>query len=322
MAAHDLALQALAVSLSDNISLADFADLRFGSEYQNIEFIGHVAAVRPFGSADFHLSPNTVLEYQFATSVPTTREWKGFDSAPADLSESGPRVSLLNSNLAIESAHHNEISLSRRFGDNRVQFGVYSDRVADPVLTGVGAMTVDSGQALPDFYSGTFAWNGPDLRTSGLRAVVQRKLSSDLTATLDYAYGGVLALEQGGPMSWPELRSAISTERRHSLAYKMSGKLARSHTRWIASYRWTEGRCNLTSVDMFNTSAGQADPYLSIFIRQPLPGMGFMPGRMEALVDVRNLLAQGYIPVVGENGHGLYLVQTARSVRGGLSFTF
>jgi hypothetical protein len=322
MAAHDLALQALAVSMSDSISLADFADLKFGSEYQNIEFMGHAEAVRPFGSADFHLTPNTVLEYQYATSVPTTREWKGFDSAPADLSESGPRLSLVNSRSVIESAHHHEISLSRRIGDTRVQFGVYSDRIADPALTGVGEVTVDSGQFLPDFYSGNFSWNGPDLRTTGLRAVVQRKLTSDLTATLDYGYGGVLALAPGGPVTWPELRSAIGTERRQSLAYKMSGVLPRSHTRWVASYRWTEGKCILTPVDVFNTSAGQADPYLGIFIRQPLPGMGFMAGRMEALVDVRNLLAQGYVPVVGEGGHTLYLVQTARSVRGGLSFTF
>ena len=117
--AHDLALQALAVSMSDSISLADFADLKFGSEYQNIEFMGHAVAIRPFGSADFHLTANTVLEYQYATSVPTTREWKGFDSAPADLSESGPRLSLINSRSVIESAHHHEISLSRRIGDNR-----------------------------------------------------------------------------------------------------------------------------------------------------------------------------------------------------------
>ena len=50
--------------------------------------------------------------------------------------------------------------------------------------------------------------------------------------------------------------------------------------------------------------------------------MGFLPVHMEALIDVRNLLAQGYVPVLGQDGQTVYLVQAARSVRGGLAFTF
>jgi len=38
--------------------------------------------------------------------------------------------------------------------------------------------------------------------------------------------------------------------------------------------------------------------------------------------DVRNLLAQGYVPVMGQDGRTIFLVQSARSVRGGVSFTF
>jgi hypothetical protein len=57
-------------------------------------------------------------------------------------------------------------------------------------------------------------------------------------------------------------------------------------------------------------------------VRQPFPRVHFMPGRMEAIIDLRNLLAQGYIPVVGPDGNVVYLVQSARSVRGGVAFTF
>jgi hypothetical protein len=321
MAAHDAALQALALSLSDNISVADILDLSFGSEYQTIAFMGHVSAFRPFASADLHLSPDTVLEYRYATSVPDTRGTKGFDSAPADLSESGPRVSLVNSNPVIESARHHEVSLSRRVGKNNFQVAAYRDRVSDPALTGVGDVSLESGEFLPDFYAGTFTWSGPNLETTGLRALAQRKLNSDLTATLDYSYGGVLAPGIHGA-DWANLRSSLATERRHSLTYKMAGSIPVTHTRWIASYRWTSGGYALTPVDMFNVSPGQADPYLSFFVRQPLPGMGFMPGHMEALVDVRNLLAQGYFPVLGNGGRTLYLVQSARAFRGGVAFTF
>jgi hypothetical protein len=39
-------------------------------------------------------------------------------------------------------------------------------------------------------------------------------------------------------------------------------------------------------------------------------------------MDLRNLLAQGYVPVMGRDRHTLYLVQSARSVRGGVAFSF
>jgi hypothetical protein len=45
-------------------------------------------------------------------------------------------------------------------------------------------------------------------------------------------------------------------------------------------------------------------------------------GRMEALLEVRNLLAQGYLPLVSQDGQILYLVQSSRSIRGGVGFTF
>jgi hypothetical protein len=101
----------------------------------------------------------------------------------------------------------------------------------------------------------------------------------------------------------------------------MAGTLPKAKTKWIASYKWTSGQA-LTAVDMFNVSAGQADPYLNVFIRQPIPSIGFLPGHMEALLEIRNLIAQGYVPVVGRDGQTLYLVQSARSVRGGVAFTF
>jgi len=105
------------------------------------------------------------------------------------------------------------------------------------------------------------------------------------------------------------------------VAAKFSGTVPRTHTRWIASYRWINGPA-LTPVDMFNASAGQSDPYLNLFVRQPIPTLGFLPAHMEALVDLRNLLAQGYTPVMGQDGQTVYLVQAARSVRGGVSISF
>ncbi len=317
---HDTALQALALSGSDKFTMGDILELRFGSELQTIQFLGRVTAFRPFGSVDLHLSPNTVLEYRYATAEPENRSEKGFDSAPADLSESGPRVSLANFSPTVERAHHHELSLSRRMGNTNLQIAMYSDRVADPALTGVGDASGDGGEVLPDYYSQTFTYRGAELDARGMRVVLQRKLASDLTATLDYGYGGVLDLSKTD-VALRDARKDTYVRDRHTAAGKFSGVLPGTKTHWIASYRWISGQA-LTPVDRFNESAGQSDPYLNIYFRQPIPGTGFLPGHMDAVVDVRNLLAQGYVPVIGQDGRTVYLVQSARTVRGGVAFTF
>jgi hypothetical protein len=317
---HNAALQALALSAGNNFTVGDVLELKFGSELQAIQFLGHLTAFRPYGSADLHLSPNTVLEYDYTTSRPDLRAEKGFDSTPADLSETNPRVSLLGYSAKVESAHHQELSLSRRLGPNRVQVAAFSDRITDPALTGTGEVTAAGGFLLPDASSGTFSYTGQRFDTQGLRLVLERKFAGDLTATLDYAYGGVLDLTRPD-VPLESAQQWISSQRRHAVAAKFSGTLPHTGTRWIASYRWVNGTA-VTPVDMFNASPGQSDAFLNLFIRQPVPSRGFLPGHMEAIIDVRNLLAQGYVPVVGQDGQTVYLVQAARSVRGGVAFTF
>ncbi|HEX3739003.1 MAG TPA: carboxypeptidase-like regulatory domain-containing protein [Terriglobales bacterium] len=313
-------LEALAMTTSDDIALSDVLELKFGSELQTIQFMGRVTAFRPFGTVAAHLSPNTVLEYRYSTSRPDSREEKGFDTAPADLSESDPRVSMTGYSAALERAHHQELALSHREGKTNMQVAFYNDRLVDPALTGVGEFASSSGDVLPDIYSGTFTYRGRNLDTHGLRLVLERKLTSDITATADYSYGG--ALDLNGENAVLENISQQSVIRnRHAISGKLSGTTPHTKTRWIASYGFESGR-SLTPVDMFNASAGQTDPFLDVFFRQPLPCTKSLAGHMDIVVEIRNLLAQGYVPVFGQDGRTVYLVQSARAVRGGLAFNF
>ncbi|MGO8984136.1 MAG: carboxypeptidase-like regulatory domain-containing protein [Terriglobales bacterium] len=324
-------LQALSVTSSDRVVIGDRFEMKVGNELQTIQFMGRVNALKPFGSADLHITPNTVLEYQYASSVPTIgmedRLGAGdhrVESASADLSETAPRMSITNFSPAVEKAHHQEVSLSQRFGKNSMQVAFYWDAIADPVLTGVGEigpgeMMAESGEILPDIDSGTFSYQGNDFTTRGVRVVLQRKLLADLTATLDYSYGDVLDLSRPD-VQLQDAREWIRAERREAVAAKFSGAVPRLKTRWIASYRYSGGHV-LTPVDEFDISPGQAAPYMNLCIRQPIPAR-FLAGHMEILMDLRNLLAEGYVPVMGRDGHTLYLVQSARSARGGVAFSF
>jgi hypothetical protein len=316
---HMQGLQAVGLTTQDDMTLGDVLELKFGSELQTIQFMGRFTAFRPFGTADLHLSPNTVIEYHYASSRPASTMAKDSEGEVTDLGDA-PRVSMASFAPALERAHHQEISVSRRIGKTNVQVAYFSDLVTNTVLTGVGAVGVGGGELLPDVDSGTFSYQGQNLDTNGARLVVQRKLTSDLTATLDYAYGGVLDLTKSD-VELHDARESLSTVRRHAISAKLSGRVPGCKTHWTTSYGWMNGR-GLTPVDMFNASPGQSDPYLNVFVRQPLPGLPFLPIHMEAMLDLRNLLAQGYVPVMGQDGRTVYLVQSARSVRGGVAFTF
>jgi hypothetical protein len=313
-------LQSFSLTTADDLSFGNVLELKFGSELQTVQFMGRFSSFKPFGTANLHISPNTVIEYRFASSRPSSSPTKDSEVESADLGLSGPRVSMASFAPALERAHHQEVSVSHRIGKTNAQVAFFSDQVINTVLTGVGMVTADSGELLPDMDSGTFSYQGTDLNTSGLRVVLQRKLASDLTATLDYANGGVLTLDRA-ESSLRDARQSLSNQRRHAVSAKFSGKLPGCRTRWTTSYGWVSGK-SLTPVDMFNASAGQSDPYLNVLLRQPLPGFSFLPLHMEAMLDLRNLMAQGYVPVMGPDGRTVYLVPSARAIRGGVAFTF
>jgi hypothetical protein len=314
---RNTSLQALALTTSDDFVLGDVLEFKFGSELQTIQFLGRVTAFRPFGSAGFHLSPNTLVQYSYSSSEPDRRLDKGFDSAPADLSEAQPRISIAGFAPALERAHHHEISVSQRSGNNNILLALYADRVIDPALTGVGEFAGEGGgNILPEPYSGTFTYRGNNLNTQGVRVVLQHKFTPTLSATFDYGFGGVLDLGKNGT-TLRDARLTTVSEDRHTISGKVSGMVQSTKTRWVASYRWTSGTA-LTPVDMFDASPGQIDPYLGFFLRQAIPGTS----HVDAVIDIRNLLAQGYVPVMGQDGHTVYLVQAARAVRGGVAFTF
>jgi len=315
-------LNSVAFTFSNTTRVADFLDLTYGSEVQDVQFIRHISGMRPFAAAGVHVGKKTVVEYRYATAEPSSPFDRALDSGNDTTTVSTPRLSVVALAPALERDRHQEVAVSRNEGDTKFQAAVFFDRVSDLALTGSGDVSSIASDVIPDVSSDTFTFNGGTLETRGLRLVAEHTFSPELTALLDYAYGGAVTVPEGNTIgSWNDLRQELHVESAHALTAKLSGRIPEAGTRWAASYKWT-GANAVTPVDLFNASPGQADPYFSIVIRQPIPGGSFVPGHIEALLDVRNLLAQGYRPFFSPDGRTLYLVQSARALRGGLAFTF
>jgi len=144
------------------MALGDVIELKFGSELQTLQFIRRTSALLPFGSAEVHLSPNTVAAYRYSSSSPVSRLASEREALPIEPMQVGPRISVNGFAPELQRGAHHEVSLAHRTGKNNMMLAVYRDSLRDPALTGVGAPVADSGQVLADPYSGTFTYQGAD----------------------------------------------------------------------------------------------------------------------------------------------------------------
>jgi len=118
-----------------------------------------------------------------------------------------------------------------------------------------------------------------------------------------------------------ELRSMIRRAQRHWARGIIAGTLPSTGTRMIASYEWSDARA-LTPGHVFLTQKIYPETGLNIRVRQPLPAWGGLPGRLEATAELRNLLAQGYLPVMSTDNRRMLLSSSPRAIRGGVAFIF
>jgi hypothetical protein len=118
-----------------------------------------------------------------------------------------------------------------------------------------------------------------------------------------------------------QLRGALRNTQRNWTSVRLTGVAPLVGTRFSASYLFTDYRTALPA-HRYLTQRVSPDLGLNLQIRQPLPSMGIWAGRMEALVELRNLLDQGNLNFDTTDGRRLQLVPSPSTVRGGLAFIF
>jgi hypothetical protein len=161
---------------------------------------------------------------------------------------------------------------------------------------------------------------GPGFSSQGIVASVERRLPGGNQVRLSYANGNALvmpALPQSAGIA--QMLRAAHSRRAQTYSIALSGTLDGTGTHWRASYRW-QPEDTVTGVAPYAINA--AEPYLNLHVRQPIHLSRDSSTGIEALLDVRNLLAEGYRPYLLNDGSMLVFAQQQRGIRGGLAFTF
>lgn len=286
---------------------------RFGSNSANT-----VAAALPFATIGWRGNGNSAIRYRLKTMMP---------GAANDETESSawlPQATVRNGQLALEHGLHQELGWERRTDNSGMAVLVYADSIANPVVEGAyrGASEfAPQADALYDSASRMLHAAGPNYSTAGMQALVERRLPNGNFIRLSYANGDALVMTAPSPRTTAVAQAIASAHPRRAQTYSiaLSGTLEGTNTHWRASYRWQPSD-TVTSVAPFTEDA--AEPYLNLHLRQPIRVRAEGESHIEALLDVRNLLAEGYRPFVSGDGSMLVFAQDQRSIRGGLAFTF
>ena len=279
-----------------------------------------VMAALPFAALTLHRGSSS-LEYRVATARTGGSGMDGgSDIAPGRWM---PILSERDGSLVLEHGLHQELGWSTSAAGADMQLVIFGDSIENPMLEGSGRLTAgdDAGQwMLLDRASGLLRTAGPNYATTGILATVEKQLPGNNRVKLSYASGDALVMHATNqPQDVAVILRGVGARRAQMYSIALSGTAEATGTRWRASYRWQPGD-TVTRVAPFAVDA--SEPYLNIYVRQPVWVNRRGPGGLEAQVDLRNLLAEGYQPFLTSDGSHLYFAQAQRCVQGGLAFNF
>ncbi len=283
-----------------------------------------VVALLPFASAGW-INGNSTVGYRMTTMMPD--EQNRGDAQGTEAQSWLPALSARDGALAMEHGLHQELGWERQTDLSDVSVQFYADKIDNPAVEAMSNFTAGdpaAGMVLLDSVSGLIHAAGPGFSTAGVTASFQHALPGGHQMRVSYADGGALvmpALSADDPqsISLAELVASLQPRRAQSYSLSLSGTLDGSGTRWRASYRW-QPEDTITAVAPF---APDGDlPYLSLHLRQPLHLRTDGANRLDLLLEVRNLLAQGYRPFLTSDGSLLLFSQDQRGIRAGLALTF
>jgi hypothetical protein len=261
---------------------------------------------------------DAMLSYRIATA-PGAQQADAIDRA----NTLPPAIAERDGQLVLEHGLHQELAYSTSAGNLRVRVAAFRNRLDHPLVSGGGIISAadwKTGNLLYDSSTGALETAGNDFDSDGVVAELKELLPDEMWVSLKLGTGDSLVMNSSSaPMSLDSALTSLRARRTEMVSLTYGGKLQHAGTQWQASYQWQQYGA-LTAVDPFDPNL--RNPYLSFYLRQPIRCHGILPNGMEALIDVRNLLAQGYRPFVTGDGSVLYFAQAPRAVEGGLSFSF
>jgi hypothetical protein len=332
------ALRTMGLSFDDKTQISDSLRLEYGADFDNISFLDNVHYFSPWGRLTYAVPRGKVdLTWTSGNARPElamgSEPGPGgelTDPASADLLRELaavaelPRVTLMDGHARVQRGDDLELGFSQRFGSREFRVSGYHERVSNTTLTVASSESgLFPGDLLPDLFSNSSLFNVGRFDTFGYTASATQYLGDNVKVALIYGSLGVLSPRENDISidTADDLRKMMQTSHRPALTLRVSGTLKATNTRFVASYQWTDYQTAVPG-PLFSTDSAHPEPGLNVMVRQRIPAIPGLPWRMEASAELRNLLAQGYLPMTTSGGNQFLLIDMPRCIRGGLAFVF
>lgn len=319
-------LKTLALSYADSIQLSDSLSAEYGAELDMVSFFDRLHYLSPYARLNYAVGQGKIdITWTSGNSRPELGVTS--DDPNSDLRRDlaalsvVPRVTLEDGVSHVQRGDNYEIGFTQRFGSREFRVAAYNEHVSNAsLLIANPEAGLFAGDLTPDLFSNSGVFNAGSFDSTGYTASVTQNLGDDYRISATYGSLGVLEVHPDTTIeSADDLRSAIRAANRQAVTLRASGTVRCTSTRFVTSYQWANYSYAMPG-PQYSTGSARPEPGLNILLRQPIPSL--FGWRMEASAEIRNLLAQGYLPLTMANGQQLLLVNTPRTFRGGLAFVF
>jgi hypothetical protein len=234
-----------------------------------------------------------------------------------------PELSDHDGRLELQRTQNYELGYSKTEGSRTWAASAFYEDVSNGRIYVAGnTSSLDANDLLWDGVSTTSTYNVGHYDRSGYLASLDQRVNDALDIAMAYGRMGGFTADASGVAQAAGTQERFLDERNHNVATaNVHTHLPKAGTQITANYGWVDSGAIIPR-HIFATQNTYVSPGLNIMIRQPLPSLFGMPGRLELTADLRNLLAQGYLPLNGGGGQSLLVVQAPRAIRGSLNFIF
>jgi Carboxypeptidase regulatory-like domain len=331
------ALRTMSLTTYNSMALTDNTRLDYGASLDAVSFLGRLDYSNKFARLTHSLGNKGSLQFALSSGAPPAELMvqneggenmvRGSDGGAlaGDLAALAvlPKISLLDGRAALQRSQNFEAGYEKALTTTRFNVSVYHEAVSNANMTVVapeGAFA--PGDLMPDFTSNSSIVDAGSYERNGFAASMTQEIGDRLEIGTSFGRGGALEVQNRDQAitSADELRSKLQGTDRFWASARATTKLPLTHTQVTASYEWMNYSAIMPD-HFYLTQNNYPQAGLNIRVRQPIPGIPGMPGRIEATAELRNGLAQGYLPV-SQGGQPVLLIQTPRLLRGGLSFIF
>jgi hypothetical protein len=205
--------------------------------------------------------------------------------------------------LSHQNYRHAEANASRIVsGTTKISGAIFKDQSATQMLF----------VTMPDGSRRFVILDGRGAGSNGMRLFVDREFKN-FDAGIGYTVATAQVFAKGTNES--SIGEQMSQRQLHVVTARIKTDLDITNTQLTAVYRWVSPFA-AAPVDPYQTNVEYNDPTLSITVAQNLPTWGMFPGKVQAILDARNLLEQS------ANGHTTQISISPRFVKGGINIRF